>query len=104
MTIRDNKANLDVPYTAWYIFSEDEHPMCWGDETFGNPCLEFHTEESAIRFRDAVLAIPFLTDVFATAQVKHCIFYYDDGKLDATNLIPVANGDDIELQEVGVDD
>lgn len=91
----------------WYIFNTeyDNVPLCWGETDvttgeFQNPCLEFDTEEAAQRFVNAIQNIPFMADELGEMEIRHCIFYYDDGKMNATNLIPVANGDDIELKEV----
>lgn len=88
------KASLPVPYMAWYIFNKDnDRPLCWDE-----PCLEFTTEADAIRFLNALWDIPTVADDFSNAEIRQCIYYYDGGKMDASGLIPVANGDDIELR------
>ena len=89
--------NLEVPYMAWYIFSPDNYPLCWAEDG-ESPCLEFENEISAKRFLQEAQKLDMLEDI-DKAIVKECIFYYDGGKMNATGLIPVANGDDIELKE-----
>ena len=81
----------------WYIFSLDDHPLCWaeGDEC---PCCEFDTEEDALQFRAACYNITAIEDL-GPMEIKECIFLYDDGKRNMSGLIPVANGDDVELKE-----
>ena len=82
----------------WYIFNsaEDDAPLCWDE-----PCLEFDNEAAAQAFLDAMCNLPCLDDDFHQyAYIKQCIFFYDDGKLNATGKIPVMNGDDIELKEI----
>lgn len=87
----------------WYIFrEEDDHhvPLCWA-ENDECPCCEFDTKEDAVAFVEALKVIPFLDPAFiADAEIRQCIFYYDGGKRNMSGLIPVANGDDIELKEV----
>ena len=87
----------------WYIFrEEDDHhvPLCWA-ENGECPCCEFDTKEDAVAFVEALKVIPFLDPAFITdAEIRNCIFYYDDGKRNMSGFIPVANGDDIELKEV----
>ena len=78
----------------WYIFDErDNTPLCWN-----KPCLEFDTKESAKRFLDSVAATAAIDTDYT--EIKQCIFFYDDGYMNATNFICVHNGDDIELKEV----
>ena len=78
----------------WYIFDEcDNSPLCWD-----KPCLEFDTKESAQRFLNSVAATAAIDTDYAV--IKQCIFFYDDGYMNATNLICECNGDDIELKEL----
>ena len=42
---------------------------------------------------------PFVAEEFAEAVIKECIFLYDDGKRNMSGLIPIQNGDDVELKE-----
>ena len=81
----------------WYIFDKNHHPLCWaeGDEC---PCCEFDTQNDAERFHDACLDLPNSEDL-GEMIVEECIFFYDGGKRNMSGLIPVANGDDIELEE-----
>ena len=84
----------------WYIFKIGDHvPLCWA-ENGECPCCEFDTREDAEAFFDALQDIPFVASEFAAAEIRQCIFYYDDGKRNMSGFIPVANGDDIELKEV----
>ena len=83
----------------WYIFDENNHPVGWadGDEC---PACEFDTEKDAQMFLGGILDLdPFIAEEFAEATVKECIFFYDDGKRNMSGLIPVANGDNVELKE-----
>lgn len=63
----------------WHIFKQSDSsvPLCWGTK-----CLEFDTQKSTERF------LSYLSPDFARdAILKHCIFYYDGGYMNATNLI-----------------
>ena len=75
----------------------------WKDEPEGpEKYLIFDTKESAQRFADATNELPFMgvwddyvcvTSV--TSEVEDYVNY-----INATHLIPVMNGDDVELKEV----
>ena len=63
----------------WHILSTKQAsiPLCWGTK-----CLEFDTKASAKRFLENLSF-----DIASEAIVKECIFYYDGGYMNATNLI-----------------
>lgn len=83
----------------WYIFKVGDHiPLCWA-ENGKCPCCEFDTREDAVAFLEAAQSLP-TVDILAAAEIRQCIFYYDDGKRNMSGFIPVANGDSIELKEV----
>ena len=80
----------------WYIFDKNHHPLCWaeGDEC---PCCEFDTVEDATAFMDGCKNLPCADDL-GTMEINECIFFYDGGKRNLSGYIPVANGDDVELE------
>ena len=86
----------------WYIFNsaEDDAPLVWSDKGELGKALEFDTEAAAQVFLDSMRDLPCLDEEFYyNAYIKQCIFFYDDGKLNATGKIVVMNGDDVELRE-----
>ena len=77
----------------YQIFDYEEEPIYWNDEI-----LEFDTREAADAFaaglRELYWINPF--DKFYVAEaIPHCAKVKN-----ATGLVPVANGDDVELKEV----
>jgi hypothetical protein len=84
----------------WYIFDEDNHPLCWveNDEA---PACEFDTEADAIAFKGGCLNLPDASDL-GEMKIKNCILFYDGDKRNMSGLIPVANGDDVELKKWSV--
>lgn len=80
----------------WYIFDEYYQPLCWaeGDEC---PCCEFDTAKDAAAFVDGCKNLPCADDL-GPMEIKECIFFYDGGKRNMSGFIPVANGDDVELE------
>ena len=66
----------------WYIFNEDHSPLCWTIADKTSPALQFDTEFDAVIFLNSVCEA--ITSGFEDAYVKACIFFYDDGKLNAS--------------------
>lgn len=64
--------------------------------------LVFDTEDSAKLFIEKMIKLPFFywsnMDLYTTSVYPEIEKYIDC--LNATNLIPVQNGDDVELKEV----
>ena len=67
----------------WYIFNPNEEPLCWDEKA-----LEFDTKEDAEVFLKSA-DIP-----MEEVSIENCIFYYDGGYLNASNLI--INDDNLE--------
>ena len=66
---------MAIPDMKWHIFNKEKEPLCWEDSE-----LFFDTEKDAKDFlQSANIA---LEDV----EIKECIFFYDGGHLNATNL------------------
>ena len=68
----------------WYIFNFNEEPLCWGDKV-----LEFDAKEKAEVFLKS-------TDIpEEEVLIQECIFFYDGGYINASNLI-MENGELVE--------
>ena len=73
----------------FYIFNKNHEPLCWYDKA-----LEFDT------FKAAALFLGELDEDFAEeAVVSECIFYYDGGYLNATNMTINDAGELVERGE-----
>lgn len=72
----------------WYIFNEEDDPLCWVD---GNkaPALQFDTQTDAELFLISVQKI--YETYYNDAHIKECIFFYDDGKFNASGYVAVKN-------------
>lgn len=80
----------------WVIIDEDEAPLYWcdGDENVGS-IMEFDTEEDALIFLAAAAKIPFADTSMCYPVSVEC---HVEGSRNYTGFIPVANGDDVELE------
>lgn len=82
----------------WYIFSDNNEPLCWGDD-----CCVFDTEEDAVRFKKALLKLPQGKEL-GNMNIKNCIFFYDFGaryksglKRNMSGLQPIQSDNNKEL-------
>lgn len=73
----------------WYIFSDNNEPLCWGDD-----CCVFDTEEDAVKFKKALLKLPQGKEL-GNMNIKNCILFYDSKKRNMSGLQPVQT-DNIE--------
>jgi hypothetical protein len=74
----------------WYLENPYGIPLHWHSNI-----IEFDTKEDAEKFKQGVEQIPFLAaDVHLIVQHPRCPKEY----INMSGLIPVANGDDIELE------
>ena len=80
----------------WYLIDEDEAPIYWFEGDQGS-FMEFDTEDDALCFLKAAKLIPFV-DVSTVYPVSAEGSL--EGAINLTGLIPVANGDSIELRSV----
>ena len=86
----------------YYLMDEAHHPISWyGSSPAEAPILIFDTRVAAARFKHN-LQKTFLAEDFGEIEIRYGgpFFAYT---LNATNLIPVENGDDIELKGVNSD-
>jgi len=84
---------IEVGTKKYQIFDYENEPIYWNDSI-----IEFDTLESAERFAAALREFYWLSP-FDEVEVGPAIPHNNE-VLNATNLIPVPNGDDIELKEV----
>lgn len=66
----------------WYIFNEDGEPLCWKIADGSYPALQFDTKFDAVVFADSVVEC--FGDEYGKFNIKECIFFYDEGKLNAS--------------------
>ena len=80
----------------WVIIDEDQTPLYWCDSEEHVGCImEFDTEEDANIFLAAAAEIPFIDVSYCYPVSIEC---HMEGSRNFTGLIPVQNGDNIELE------
>lgn len=66
----------------WYIFNDDGEPLCWKIADGSYPALQFDTKFDAVLFKESVEN--HFEDFYGNMTIKECIFFYDEGKLNAS--------------------
>ena len=66
----------------WYIFNEDGEPLCWKIADGSYPALQFDTKYDAVIFANSVVEC--FGNEYGEFDIKECIFFYDEGKLNAS--------------------
>ena len=66
----------------WYIFNDDGEPLCWKIADGSYPALQFDTKFDAVVFINSIVEC--YGDTYGEFNIKECIFFYDDGKLNAS--------------------
>ena len=83
---RQNNVSVEK---KWYLENPYGIPLHWC-----NDIIEFDTKEDAEKFKQGIEQIPFLaTDVYYVVQHPRC----PKEHINMSGLVPVANGDDIEI-------
>ena len=66
----------------WYIFNEDGEPLCWKIADGSYPALQFDSKLDAVIFANSV--IDCFGNEYGKLDIKECIYFYDEGKLNAS--------------------